>query len=204
MSAEPTTTGEKRRARLYLAGPEVFLPNALAMAAEKKALCAAAGFEGVFPLDNEISVAARGDPRHTGATIAAANEAMMHQADGVIANLTPYHGPSGDIGTAYEVGFMRALGKPVFAYSHVDADFATRVHAYINQDAARRLEPYSQDCAIEDFALGENLMLEHAIRETSGTWMVSVAVPSGAELIDLTGFSRCLEQAQVHFASDVI
>ena len=38
--------------RIYLAGPEVFLPDPLAMGAKKVALCAKHGFEGVFPLDH--------------------------------------------------------------------------------------------------------------------------------------------------------
>ena len=37
--------------KIYLAGPDVFLPEAEAMAAAKKQLCAAHGFEGVFPTD---------------------------------------------------------------------------------------------------------------------------------------------------------
>jgi nucleoside 2-deoxyribosyltransferase len=36
----------------------------------------------------------------------------------MIVNLTPFRGPSADVGSAYEMGFMRALGRPIFAYSH--------------------------------------------------------------------------------------
>ena len=45
--------------RIYLAGPEVFLPDAQAMGARKAALCAAHGLEGVFPLDAQLNLATR-------------------------------------------------------------------------------------------------------------------------------------------------
>jgi nucleoside 2-deoxyribosyltransferase len=51
---------QDRRMRVYLAGPEVFLPDALAIAAAKKRLCAAHGLEGVFPLDPAAAGAAGG------------------------------------------------------------------------------------------------------------------------------------------------
>ena len=37
--------------KFYLAGPEVFLPDALDIAAAKKRICAVHGLEGVFPFD---------------------------------------------------------------------------------------------------------------------------------------------------------
>ena len=40
--------------RIYLAGPEVFLPDAREIADAKKAICRAHGLEGVFPADPEI------------------------------------------------------------------------------------------------------------------------------------------------------
>ena len=49
-SPDPGST----RPRVYLAGPDVFLPDALAVGEAKKRLCADHGLEGVFPLDNPI------------------------------------------------------------------------------------------------------------------------------------------------------
>jgi nucleoside 2-deoxyribosyltransferase len=54
--------------RIYLAGPEVFLPNVAEIAREKKAICAAAGFVGVFPLDAKLDVSGLA-PRHAGLRI---------------------------------------------------------------------------------------------------------------------------------------
>ena len=36
--------------KIYLAGPEVFHPNAAALGRQKQALCREYGFEGLFPL----------------------------------------------------------------------------------------------------------------------------------------------------------
>ncbi len=107
--------------RIYLAGPDVFLPDAKTFAKTKKKLCAEYGFEGVFPLDPEIKNASELAPAEPAETIARNNEALMRSCDLLIANCTPFRSVSMDPGTAYEVGFMRALGRPVLGYSNVEA-----------------------------------------------------------------------------------
>ena len=184
---------------IYLAGPEVFLPNAREVAEEKKALCASHGFDGLFPLDNEISADGLSPEAHAMA-IARANEEMMRRADAMIANLTPYHGPSGDVGTAYEVGFMRALGKAIFAYTNSAVVFRERVDAFFSTrpvdggpDAFGAASP---EFMREDFQLSDNLMLEQAVFALTGSAMVRGSVAPGTELTDLTAFSRCLQLAR--------
>jgi nucleoside 2-deoxyribosyltransferase len=44
--------------------------------------------------------------------------AMMGACDVVIANLTPFRGPSADAGTLVEVGWFLGRGRPVFGYSN--------------------------------------------------------------------------------------
>jgi nucleoside 2-deoxyribosyltransferase len=180
--------------RIYLAGPEVFLPDALAVGARKVALCADHGCEGVFPLDAELGLAGR--PKAEAARrISASCEGQMHSCAGLIANLTPFRGVSMDSGTAFEVGFMRALGRPVLGYTNVTADYRARSEAY------RRAVPHGTlpdadhpDTAIEDFGGAENLMIEVAIIASGGT-VVRTAVPPGEEMRDLAGFEACLAQA---------
>ena len=94
---------------IYLAGPEVFLPDALAVGTRKKALCEKYGFIGLFPFDNEIKSAPPG--ARTDALIYHANLAMMRAADIGIFNLTPFRGVSADTGTVFELGLMIGLGK---------------------------------------------------------------------------------------------
>ena len=42
----------------------------------------------------------------------------MDAADAIIANLTPFRGPSADAGTVYELGYMAGRGKLCLAYSN--------------------------------------------------------------------------------------
>src|SRR4051794_28885049 len=108
---------------VYLAGPEVFLPDAVEVGRRKQALCAAHGFAGLYPLDNEISTTSA---ERTDKLIYDANKAMMERADFCIFNLTPFRGPGADVGTVFELGLMVGLGKKVFAYTNADADYVHR------------------------------------------------------------------------------
>jgi nucleoside 2-deoxyribosyltransferase len=170
----------------------VFLPDALAVGARKRALCAEHGLEGAFPLDAGIDLAGFSKAEQA-LRIAAACEGMMRSCDALIANLTPFRGVSMDAGTAYEVGFMRALRRPVLGYTNVTAHYRARCEAW------RRAAPAlpDADCPeaeIEDFDGAENLMIETAILASGGT-VVRTAVPAGQEMRDLTGFRACLVQA---------
>ena len=187
-----------RRPRIYLAGPEVFLPNARAIGAEKCRLAADAGLEGAFPLDAQLNL----DTLPAGEQaqrISRANEDLMRSCDGLIANLTPFRGVSMDAGTAFEVGFMQALGRPLAGYSNVAAGYAERVRAF----RARGPAPMDSDRAdleIEDFGLAENLMIEVAILSSGGRVVRREVVP-GRELTDTAGFAECLADIAERFAS---
>lgn len=178
-----------KRPRIYLAGPEVFLPDALAVGQAKIALCAAHGCEGVFPLDAALDL--KGLAKHEAAArISAANEGLMRTCDVLVANLTPFRGVSMDSGTAFEVGFMRALGRPVFGYSNIAGTYKARADAY----RALRIglpDADASDVEVEDFGLEENLMIAAAIVQSSGT-VVAQAVSAGQEMRDLKGFEACL------------
>src|SRR5262245_8490791 len=135
--------------RIYLAGPEVFLPDAAGVGAEKCRLAAEAGCEGVFPLDTALDLTGL-DRIEQARRIALANEALMRSCDALIANLTPFRGASMDAGTAFEVGFMRGLGRPVAGYTNAAADYHARA------SAVRARGPVSgdgdqADVVIEDF-----------------------------------------------------
>ena len=93
--------------KIYLAGFDVFAPDARQRGAQMKMLCAGRGCIGLYPLDNEAACAA---------DIFAGNCGLIDQADAVIANLNPFRGQEPDSGTCFEVGYAFAKGKPVFAY----------------------------------------------------------------------------------------
>jgi nucleoside 2-deoxyribosyltransferase len=180
--------------RIYLAGPEVFLPDALAVGARKAALCAEHGLEGIFPLDAALDLAGLAKPEQA-RRIAQSCESQMRSCAGLIANLTPFRGVSMDAGTAFEVGYMRALGRPVLGYTNVAAGYRARCEAYRLAVPSRTLPDADQpDTEIEDFDGAENLMIEVAIVASGGS-VVCTAVPPGEEMRDLAGFEACLAQA---------
>jgi len=102
--------------KVYLAGPDVFEPNAVERGEQLKALCTKHGLTGLFPLDNTIETAEPGSIAHA-AAIRTANMMLISSCDAILANLTPFRGPSMDVGTAYEMGAGSALGKVVVGYT---------------------------------------------------------------------------------------
>ncbi|MCW3476632.1 nucleoside 2-deoxyribosyltransferase [Limobrevibacterium gyesilva] len=182
--------------RVYLAGPDVFLPDAAGRAAALKAVCARHGLRGVSPLDcleGEPSAwAGLGAARR----IALCNEAHIRRAAAVIANLTPFRGPSADAGTVFEVGFMRALGRPVFGWSNTAALFTERTRAFVGGgrrgvDGAWRDD---EGLLIEAFGLADNLMIDGAVLASGGA-LFAAEVPAAARWVDLSVFERCVAAA---------
>ena len=142
---------------IYLAGPEVFLPNALEIGDAHKRLCERYGFEGLFPLDNVIT----GDhPNTLAKAIREANQRMIYSCDIVLANLSPFRGPEPDSGTVWEVGFAQGLGKSVVAYSTDMRTLKEKTQSILQLGDA----PYdASGMAIEDFGLTHNLMFSNIV-----------------------------------------
>ena len=101
----------RRRPRIYLAGPTVFMPDKIAQGTALKALCQEAGCEGLFPLDADLGSA---PDAHR---IFRSCIGMLSCADAVVADLSPFRGPHIDDGTAFELGFASARELPIFGYS---------------------------------------------------------------------------------------
>jgi len=184
--------GQDGAMRVYLAGPEVFLADAEAIATAKKAVCAAHGLVGIFPTDHRPG--AEGPPVEEHRRIYRLNEAHIRDCDALIANLTPFRGPSADSGTAYELGFMRALGRPVLAYTNTRRDFAGRTLAHLTPHVRRRGAETWEDeegMAIEAFGLADNLMLDGGVLE-SGFAVERAAVDPHDRWRDLSAFTRCV------------
>ncbi len=177
---------------IYLAGPDVFLQDAVGMGREKKRLCGAHGFEGLFPLDAEIS--ATGGVAVSRA-IFDSNVTMIRRCDALIANLTPFRGPSADAGTVFEVGMAFALGKPVFGYTNVAGHYAARV----SRAAGAGTLMADDGLSVEDFELFDNLMIAEALRAQGRDVVVRRSPPENL-YTDLAGFELCLRQAQAYFA----
>ena len=120
--------------KIYLAGPDVFLPDAVEIGRRKAAICARHGLTGLYPLDNAVDLSAA----DASLAIFKGNEAMMDAADAIIANLTPFRGPSADAGTVYELGYMAGRGKLCFAYSNDPRHLCRTGRAIVRGDEIRR------------------------------------------------------------------
>jgi len=193
-------SGKTLRPKVYLAGPEVFLRNAIEAGAAKVALCARYGLEGKYPLDAQLDLGDLALAERAYA-IARANEGLIGECDAVIANLTPFRGPGMDTGTAYEVGFMRGKGKPVFGYSNHHLSFFDRMRKFDPKPLKHRpgSEPTmafedSDRMGVEQFGLNENLMIVSAIHESGGA-MVIGRTKRRDRYTDLAAFEECVKQA---------
>lgn len=189
--------GGKQRPRIYLAGPEVFLRNAIEIGERKKSLCAKYGFEGVFPIDAELDVR-KLTPREAGLRISAANERLIRGCKLLIANITPFRGPSADVGTAYEMGFARGIGLRVCAYTNIMTPFTERtvrsLSRFVSRDVDGRLRD-GNDMVVEEWGLVDNVMLDGSIYSSEGILALENA-PEEELFTYLGGFERCLQYAE--------
>jgi nucleoside 2-deoxyribosyltransferase len=179
--------------RVYLAGPDVFLPDADAWLARKKAICAREGLAAVSPLDPLPGEPAAWSALPEWRRIALRNEAHIQGSDALIANLTPFRGPSADPGTVYEIGFMRALGRPVFGYSTTALPFVERTLDCLGLSREGVVSD-ADGMAIEAFGLFDNLMIEGGIIGSGGVLVVQDC-PAAERWTDLRVFERCARQA---------
>ncbi|MGJ5177428.1 nucleoside 2-deoxyribosyltransferase [Bradyrhizobium oligotrophicum] len=181
--------------KIYLAGPDVFLPDAVQMGRQKKQLCSQYGFEGLYPFDNEITTTSGGE--RIDRLIYRANEEMMRKADIGIFNLTPFRGPSADAGTVFELGLMVGLGKRVFAYTNDGSPYAERVRASSKETTDSQSGPMrdANGLTVEDFGNSDNLMIEWSVVEHGGYPIVRGSGRGADPFHDLSAFERCLRLA---------
>src|SRR3954447_7649913 len=183
--------------RIYLAGPDVFLVNARDIGNHKKAICARYGLVGVFPLDEEDTCDPSLSLPEQGLAISHAMERAMRCCDAMVVNLTPFRGPSADVGSAYEMGFIRALSRPVFAYTNDARPFHDRVAAFcygaLSIGATGEHED-SDGMAIEPFELHDNLMLAGGVI-ASGGCIIAETVSITDRYTSLVAFERCIARA---------
>lgn len=180
--------------RVYLAGPEVFLPNAREIGARKRVICEWHGLLGVFPSDEEDVLNPALILRERALAISCAMERVMRGCDAMIVNLTPFRGPSADVGSAYEMGFMRALGRPIFGYSNDGRLFLERVTTFCGGAVRLRLTGEHEDAdgmVIEPFELHDNLMLVGGIIASGGI-IISETAPHAERYTSLAAFERCV------------
>jgi nucleoside 2-deoxyribosyltransferase len=176
--------------KIYLAGPDVFLPDSIEIGRRKQEICASHHVSGLYPLDNVIDRAAA----DVSLRIFKGNEAMMDAADAIIANLTPFRGPGADPGTVYELGYMAGRGKLCLGYSNDPSLYVERVRrcgAVVERDG-RLID--ADGLTVENFGLGDNLMMIHAL-DLYGSALVTPRETPADIWHDLTAFEACVRAA---------
>ncbi|MGE6786191.1 nucleoside 2-deoxyribosyltransferase [Ensifer adhaerens] len=177
---------------IYLAGPDVFYPDFEQLVARKAELVRQRGFLPIYAGVMDYPMAP--SKWQTGVAISAVNELLMRGADMLIANLTPFRGLAADTGTAFEIGFMSARDRPIYAYSNASAKHTERIIQFYNGE--RRIDSSgsprgSDNTLIEDFEMTDNLMIDGTVALRNGRICVP---PDGTDLPfdDLTVFEACL------------
>jgi nucleoside 2-deoxyribosyltransferase len=182
--------------KVYLAGPDVFLPDALEIGRQKVEICRRHGLIGLYPLDNVVDRAAA----DASLEIFKANVAMMDQADAIIANLTPFRGSGADAGTAYELGYMSARGKFCLGYSNDPAVYADRVRRFTEVTTRNGYLADADGLTVEDFGHNDNLMMIHALDRYGAALVLPRQAPANI-WHDLTAFEVCVGMAAARLAS---
>lgn len=141
--------------KLYLAGPDVFRPDALQWASNASAACQAVGHVALLPI---------GEQAYSPAEIYRNNLRMIAEADCVVANLNPFRGAEPDSGTCVEVGYALALGKRVIGYAEDLRPLRERLQATMGDSGCQDASGWK----VEDFGLPLNLMLAVPLRLAQG------------------------------------
>lgn len=175
---------------IYLAGPDVFLPNAVAHARKKIDICAQHGLVGRAPLNEEVGDLRALPQAAAWRTIFAKDLLMMEACDAVIANLTPFRGASADSGTLVELGWFLGQGRPVFGYSNTATPFADR-----SREQVRAVPDPLPGLMVEGFALPDNLMIPGAVERGGGLPMVLPEDGIDRAFDSLEVFALCVAQA---------
>jgi nucleoside 2-deoxyribosyltransferase len=175
---------------IYLAGPDVFLPDAVDIGRRKVELCLRHGLTGLYPLDNIVDLAAK----DASLRIFSGNEAMMAEADAIIANLTPFRGPGADAGTVYELGYMAGRAKLCLGYSNDPAPYIDRVRRFTAVTPADGRLIDAEGLTVEDFGLNDNLMMIHTL-DLHGCALVTPQQRPADIWHDLAAFETCARLA---------
>lgn len=160
--SDPASTGNSgissKLSKIYLAGPGVFRPNGRQWGERLKKACLAHRLLGLYPLDGEVPESLHSSAQKR-AWIFANNCELIRKSDAVFADLRAFRSLSEpDSGTAFELGFAHALGKPVWLWLPDCSPGTTLLqrvactdssHGWLDQDGL----------SVEDFSAPLNLML---------------------------------------------
>ena len=208
----------KKIYNVFISGPEVFLPEAVAAGNFIKAQIylfnwlylrdADYQIQGLYSFDASY-VPKNMDPVDA-VNIYGGNISLMNQSHLAISNMTRFRGPGIDGGTAFEMGYMAAQGKVVIGYYNENAyyDLPMANRSYIDKvvesmGVLRKVQSSDgtiiyydrNNVSVENFGLSENLMMIGSILFPTGrvfiprsSWEALLLVSEGIRWIRSTGY----------------
>lgn len=178
------------RLSIYIAGPDVFASDDLEMGKVKVEICEKYGFNGLYPsfLLPEDLFSGKYDPDYVGEVVNDRCLGGIKKAEIILGNMTPFRGREMDSGTAFEMGYAKALDKIIYGYSMDNRTYIERMQ----QDEggvivdARGTYRDKAGYAIEDVNEGENSMISKSCK------MKMVTPGKGEELTMLELFEKAV------------
>lgn len=128
------------RFKIYLAGPMVFYPDPEKTFRAMKRICATHRLLGVAPTDNQIALQGIKPGKKLIRDIVKADIALMDRMDAGLFCLDGFRrAPDMDPGTAFEIGYMAAQGKPLCGWTTDGRLYPAKVADYFKRVYRERL-----------------------------------------------------------------
>ncbi len=187
------------RRHVYLAGYEVFFSpgEVLDFSGRKRAVCEAHGLVGHFPGDLELREGSRQQDALRARAIYEIDVDMMARCGSIVANLTPFRGPSADAGTCWELGHFVGAGKLALAYTNDRRPYEERFEDEHGAAGGREAADgeYACDeggCLIDMQMRADNCMLTECLCHLE---VAAADFATGYEMLrDLDAFEQCIQR----------
>ena len=155
--------------KIYCAGQDIFLPDALAKSREQKHICQWYGFEALHPMDNNLD---KGDQSYRVAVgIWQRDVTQIGASDVVAANCNPFRGALVDDGVAYELGAANMIGVASYGYVSKLMPYTDRVRMFYQCIKIAGTDIWVDKdgyLLMDDFETTVNLMLQCGMTESGG------------------------------------
>jgi nucleoside 2-deoxyribosyltransferase len=162
--------------KIYIAGPQVFLPDPLKFFDGVRRLCERKGVVPLIPFDPVIA-----DTRD----IFRLNIDLLKSCDGLVADVSPFRGAEPDSGTVWEAGFVSALGKPVALYTDETRSEGERQYRYFKQIG----------CNVHEYA---TLLPDGMMKNPHGR-VINLMLTEGEHVTFVSTLELALEDARLMF-----
>ena len=158
----------------------VFHQDPAAIFARMKALCQAVGVVGIAPLDNQIGLEGLPPGKDLLERIVRADIALMDTLEAAVFCLDGFRrAPEMDAGTAFEIGYMKALGKPIAGWTSDTRPYPKRVTDFFRA---------TFNAGVEQTVAGSAGGMSGSLRDTDGILVHS---------------EGCVQNAMVHIGIEL-